>query len=192
MLSLSYLSERIRSWAVARNIVDGATQKDQLIKLDSEFGELCGNLNAIELNDEDDSPESFLDAPQLIEKLKDDIGDNYVVLTIIAAQQGAKIEDINIIEGPAFGSAILQLGSAKGKLGDSILKGDGERVMQYIGKCIYFLQRICDDHDLEFNACIAAAYADIKDRRGIMYHGTFIKSTDTRYEACCAEIGVQP
>lgn len=190
MLSLSYLSERIRSWAVARNIVDGATQKDQFIKLDSEFGELCGNLGLIELNNEcEDNEDMHRD---LLEKLKDDIGDNYVVLTILAAQQGAKIEEIDIIEGPAFGSAILHLGAAKGKLGDCILKGDGRGVMQYIGKCIYFLQRICDDHDLEFNVCIAAAYADIKDRRGIMYHGAFIKSTDTRYEACCAEIGVQP
>lgn len=185
MLSLSYLSERIRSWAVARNIVDGATQKDQFIKLNSEFGELCITLDHLDYC----APE---EKGELMSQLKDDIGDNYVVLTILAAQQKVNIEDLKPEEVTLCCDHVKRLASAYGKLGDLILKGASDIVPDYIEKALGHLKWICIDHDMDFNTCIAAAYADIKDRRGVMYHGAFVKSTDTRYEACCAEIGVKP
>lgn len=185
MLSLSYLSERIRSWAVARNIVDGATQKDQFIKLNSEFGELCLTTDQIDFCDPEEGTE-------LINQLKDDIGDNYVVLTILAAQQNVKIENLKAEEVTLCCDHVKRLGHTYGKLGDAILKGDSDGVVSYTQTALGHLSNICNEYDLDFNTCIAAAYDDIKDRRGVMYHGAFVKSTDTRYEACCAEIGVKP
>lgn len=89
--------DRVIGWARDRNLLEGATSKDQCLKLIQEVGELsdslCKGLSPI-----------------------DDIGDCLVVLIIIATQQGLTIQE-----------------------------------------------------------CLAHAYNDIKDRRGTMVDGVFIK-----------------
>lgn len=191
MRQLSALSELIRRWAYERNIVDGATQKDQFIKLNSEYGELCGHLEDLmdwecESNDDDAAFES------IHAKLSDDIGDNFVVLTILAAQNGNIIEHITLPIVQDSVRPVLRLGQCYGKLGDAILKGDNEKVTVLIGQSLSWLQQIASELELELEGCIHNAYIDIKDRKGVMYRGAFIKSTDDRYLACCGEIGVTP
>lgn len=68
--------DRIRGWAVDRNLIEGALPKDQWLKLIEEIGELA---KAIGKNDKG----------QII----DGIGDSVVVLTILAGQFELKIED---------------------------------------------------------------------------------------------------
>lgn len=187
MLSITYLAGMIRQWAVARNIVDGATQKDQALKLQSEFGELCGNVDLLS------NPYLLVsDRNDLLKKVVDDIGDNFVVLTILAAQQKEQIETIEVGYYDGSCDHVYKLGQVYGKLCDSVLKGDSKSVSECIGLAHYHLRELSDELDLQFQTCIAEAYKDIKDRRGIMYNGAFIKSTDSRYLACCEEIGVQP
>lgn len=89
----------IRGWATDRNLIEGSDLKSQFVKLIEEAGELA---NAIGKNDR----EEFADA----------IGDMFVVLTFMAAQNGMAIE-----------------------------------------------------------YCVASAYNEIKDRKGKMVDGMFIK-----------------
>lgn len=67
--------DKIIEWAVARNLIDGATSQAQMLKLTEEVGELAHAV-----------------ARGKREALKDAIGDCCVVLTILAAQNDLHIE----------------------------------------------------------------------------------------------------
>jgi len=92
--------ERIKQWHHDRNLIDGATDKDQVCKLIQEVGELSDNV----CKNRD---------------IRDDIGDIIVVL-------------INIVER----------------------------------------------HNLSLTECLEVAYNDIKDRKGRMVDGIFVKEDD--------------
>ena len=94
---------QIREWAEARNLIAGSDSFRQLAKLVEEAGELAADISR--------------GRPRRC--IADSIGDCVVVLTILAAQQGLKIED-----------------------------------------------------------CIAQAHEEIKDRRGVMLDGVFVKEED--------------
>lgn len=66
----------IRTWAAARNLIEGSTTDKQFLKLAEEVGEIAHGLAR---NDQDE--------------VKDGIGDVIVVLTILAAQRGLMVED---------------------------------------------------------------------------------------------------
>jgi len=92
--------EKIEDWHHARNLIHGATDKDQLAKLIQEVGELSDNI----CKQRD---------------VSDDIGDIMVVLINIAVRNGISIEH-----------------------------------------------------------CLEVAYNDIKDRKGMMIDGIFVKESD--------------
>lgn len=95
-----FYADLIRQWAEDRNLIEGSDLKSQFVKLIEEAGELAnaiGKKNDIE----------FADA----------IGDMFVVLTILAAQNGMKIEDC--IDG-----AWQEIKDRKGKMVDNIFLKD--------------------------------------------------------------------
>ncbi len=95
-----FYADLIRQWAEDRNLIEGSDPKSQFVKLIEEAGELAnaiGKKNDIE----------FADA----------IGDMFVVLTILAAQNGMKIEDC--IDG-----AWQEIKDRKGKMVDGIFLKD--------------------------------------------------------------------
>ena len=94
---INELIENTIAWHHARNLIDGANDKDQYMKLIQESGELSDNI----CKQQD---------------IRDDIGDIMVVLINIAERNGVTLED-----------------------------------------------------------CLAVAYDDIKDRKGKMVDGVFIK-----------------
>jgi phosphoribosyl-ATP pyrophosphohydrolase len=78
-MSLKQLKKRlpdIRQWAEDRNLIAGSTTAAQFVKLVEEAGEML-------LAHENDDPDG----------VKDGAGDVIVVLTILAAQIGANLED---------------------------------------------------------------------------------------------------
>jgi NTP pyrophosphatase (non-canonical NTP hydrolase) len=95
-----FYADLIRQWAEDRNLIEGSDLKSQFVKLIEEAGELAnaiGKKNDIE----------FADA----------IGDMFVVLTIIAAQNRMHIEDC--IDG-----AWQEIKDRKGKMLDGIFVKD--------------------------------------------------------------------
>lgn len=106
-MNLMDLEAAVIKWAQARGIYDpvhGSTLKDQVLKLGSEFGELCDNANKGR-------------------DVRDDIGDCLVVLINCATLAGCTIEE-----------------------------------------------------------CLTVAYNEIKDRKGQMVNGVFIKAGDLSKE----------
>jgi NTP pyrophosphatase (non-canonical NTP hydrolase) len=95
-----FYADLIRQWAEDRNLIEGSDLKSQFVKLIEEAGELAnaiGKKNDIE----------FADA----------IGDMFVVLTIMAAQNRMHIEDC--IDG-----AWQEIKDRKGKMLDGIFVKD--------------------------------------------------------------------
>lgn len=99
---MSVRFRQIEEWAHARNLIGGSNAQAQMVKLIEEAGEVAGGV-----------------ARKDVAKVVDGIGDVVVVLTILAAQHGVRIED-----------------------------------------------------------CIEHAWFEIKDRKGRMVDGVFIKAED--------------
>lgn len=90
------LYKRIIQWASDRNLLEGSTRKDQMVKLMEEVGELAAGI-----------------AKGNEPLVKDSIGDALVVLTILAEQSGTSIEE-------CLGLAWNEIKDRKGKMVDGI------------------------------------------------------------------------
>lgn len=73
----------------------------------------------------------------------------------------------------------LKLMSEMGELADNLAKG--KDVKDDIGDCMVVLVMIAALEGHSIRECLAVAYTDIKDRKGLMYEGVFIKESDPRY-----------
>lgn len=91
-----YYADLIIGWAQDRNLIEGSDLKSQFVKLIEEAGELANSIAK-----QDDL--EFADA----------IGDMFVVLTIMAAQNGMNIED-------CIKRAYNEIKHRKGKMVDGI------------------------------------------------------------------------
>lgn len=89
-------AELIREWAQDRNLIKGSTVQAQFVKLIEEIGELA---------------EAIAKGKQ--EQFEDSIGDAFVVLTILAAQNGVEIEQ-------CIANAWLEIKDRKGRMVDGI------------------------------------------------------------------------
>lgn len=65
-----------------------------------------------------------------------------------------------------------------GELAKAINKGDKEKQMDGIGDTVVTLICIAQQLELKFNDCLDYAYNEIKDRKGKLINGTFVKESD--------------
>ena len=84
--------------------------------------------------------------------------------------------DRNIIAGSDTKTQFAKLVSEVGELADNIAKGRDCR--DDIGDCIVVLTIIAEQKGYTLKECVELAYNDIKDRKGTMINGTFIKECD--------------
>lgn len=98
-------------------------------------------------------------------------------------------DERNLIKGSDPKSQCLKLMSEIGELADNINKKTDVR--DDIGDCLVVLTIIAAQHNLNLDECLMMAYDDIKDRKGIMLDGVFIKSTDPHYDQALAVIGAR-
>lgn len=96
----------------------------------------------------------------------------------------------NLIYGSDPKTQYLKMQSEAGELADSILKGDIEGVKDGIGDVVVCLTNIAEQHNLTLSECVEHAYNEIKDRKGIMHNGAFIKESDPEYPRIIIEEGV--
>ena len=85
-------------------------------------------------------------------------------------------KDRNLIEGSDDKSQFAKLIQECGELSDSICKG--KDVKDDIGDIIVVLINIAARNNVTIDECVQVAYDDIKDRRGVMKDGVFIKEAD--------------
>lgn len=73
-------------------------------------------------------------------------------------------------------SQLMKTGSELGELFDAELQGDRAKIIDGIGDVLVTLIIYATLHGLSLDDCLAAAYDEIKDRKGVlMPNGVFVK-----------------
>ena len=84
--------------------------------------------------------------------------------------------DRNLIDGATDKDQYMQLIQECGELSDNICKG--KDIRDDIGDIIVVLINIAERNNLSIIDCLDKAWDDIKDRKGTMIDGVFIKESD--------------
>ena len=84
--------------------------------------------------------------------------------------------DRNLIQGSSDKDQFCKLIQEAGELYDNICKG--KDVSDDIGDMIVVLLNIAERNKLSLTDCLSRAWDDIKDRKGRMIDGIFVKETD--------------
>ena len=159
LVDLDQLTRKVRMWAEERNILLGSTPIDQSMKLFSEFGELADNVGKGR-------------------DTKDDIGDVLVVTIIMSTQMNFDIipeyEAITITGLDQFTDKQLAL-SLNMALCSFVMTPDNKSIPQVLS----LLSMLAVIKGSTLAECLGVAYNDIKDRKGRMENGVFIKESDT-------------
>lgn len=87
-------------------------------------------------------------------------------------------EDRNLIIGSNPQAQMLKLTEEVGELAAAIAKRNEDGVADGIGDCVVVLTILAKQCGMEIEDCINAAYEEIKDRKGQMVGGVFIKEGD--------------
>lgn len=65
-----------------------------------------------------------------------------------------------------------------GELAKGVNKGDLEKIKDGIGDAVVVLIGVALQNNLKFEECLAFAWNEIKDRKGKLIGGTFVKEAD--------------
>lgn len=84
--------------------------------------------------------------------------------------------DRNLINGSTDKDQYMKLIQEAGELSDNICKG--RDIRDDIGDMMVVLINIATRNDITIEECLDAAYNDIKDRKGRMIDGVFVKEAD--------------
>ena len=84
--------------------------------------------------------------------------------------------DRNLIDGSTDKDQYMKLIQEAGELSDSLCKG--KDIKDDIGDMMVVLINIMVRNNLTINECLSVSYADIKDRKGKMVDGVFVKEGD--------------
>ena len=84
-------------------------------------------------------------------------------------------KDRNLIEGSTVQAQFVKLIEEIGELAEAIAKGKDEQFMDSIGDAFVVLTILAAQKDLEIEECVVHAWHEIKDRKGRMVDGVFIK-----------------
>ena len=85
-------------------------------------------------------------------------------------------QDRNLIEGSTDKDQALKLLQELGELSDSICKG--KDISDDIGDMLVVMINIVERNNLTLTHCLQEAWIDIKDRKGKMVDGIFVKEDD--------------
>jgi len=85
-------------------------------------------------------------------------------------------EDRNLIKGSSDKDQVLKLMQELGELSDSVCKG--KDVRDDLGDMMVVMLNIMRRNSITMEACLNTAYNDIKNRKGKMVDGVFVKEED--------------
>lgn len=157
-MTLNELTARIVGWAQDRNLIEGSTPIAQLGKLTEET---CETWEGILNNDRDE--------------VKDGHGDMYVVATIMAAQLGSSI--LRPEAEPSKAADTMEVFVALGKVASAVVRHKREESLQALWdfKRVLEMSASQDFGYFTLEEAVEHAWNQIKDRKGRMVNGTFIK-----------------
>lgn len=162
-MELHKLITNVQQWSIDRGL-DKADSEKQLLKLYEEFGELASGL-----------------AKGNKEVVKDSIGDVVVVLIILAQQKGVKsISDFCVIfDHLSINDLMPRAAELIGLISLRIRKTNDE-IEEYIVRLISCLRTIAKSENLNFEDCLSQAWNEIKDRKGKLIDGVWVKEEDLK------------
>lgn len=67
-----------------------------------------------------------------------------------------------------------------GELANGINKQNHDLIVDSVGDSMVVLIILCQQLGLDLKECLAVAYNEIKDRKGKMINGTFVKKSDSQ------------
>ena len=168
MMLASTFAVNVARWSDDRNITTGSTPARQFLKLMEEFKETC---EAIECHDVADT--------------MDGIGDTLVVLAIILHQTGQNFHapfqkglDMRAAHAGLIDDPMIVLGSSFGEIAMGIAKDSPTRIEEGCSGVVKGLKMLCDAAAINIHDCMSEAWEAIKDRRGVMVNGVFVKESD--------------
>ena len=85
--------------------------------------------------------------------------------------------DRNVVSGDPKAQMVKLLEEA-GELAEGINKNKQDLIIDSIGDVYVVLVILCMQLDLDINDCIKTAYEEIKDRKGKLVNGLFVKEED--------------
>ena len=91
---------------------------------------------------------------------------------------GQWAEDRNLIEGSTPQAQLLKLAEELGEVIETVTKNKMAESASEIGDMLVVLTIICAQLDISMEGCANIAYNKIKDRKGVMKDGIFIKEAD--------------
>lgn len=147
---------KVTQWANDRNLIKGSTVQAQGLKGLSEAGELADNFAKGK-------------------DIKDDIGDCCVV-AVIATLQCNSQPRAPVVAKDDYGEPNECVATIAREF--SYSAGDGFMPTEVADAAA----TLCIFQGIDFIECLNQAWNDIKDRKGIMHNGVFIKESDPRYK----------
>lgn len=87
-------------------------------------------------------------------------------------------KDRNLIEGATPDKQFLKLAEEMGELGSSLAKNNQDEIKDAIGDMMVVLTIMAEQLGMTVDECYAHAYNEIKDRKGKMVDGVFVKESD--------------
>lgn len=160
-MKLQELITNVQQWSINRGL-DKADSKKQLLKLYEEFGELASGL-----------------AKGNKEVVKDSIGDVVVVLIILAQQQGIRqISDFCVIFDHLSTNDLMPRASELIGLISLRMRRTKDEIEEPIVRLISHLRTIAKYENLKFEDCLLQAWNEIKDRKGKLIDGVWVKEED--------------
>lgn len=163
--SLKGTATLISKWAWDRNLIEGARPKDQFLKVVEEFSEIL--------------------AADTLDGIIDSIGDGLVTVFILA-------EQLNINPSILIDKSFAELSSDEGvdytlasnplynlgRIAEQLCRGKQEGLEFYLTNLTACLITAAIEYDLSPSDCLKSAYDEIKDRRGRMVDGIFVKESE--------------
>ena len=83
--------------------------------------------------------------------------------------------DRNLIQGATSSAQYQKFLEEAGELGRGLIEDDAEQVKDAIGDCVVVLTILASQCGMTLEQCMDAAYEEIKDRKGKMVNGIFVK-----------------
>lgn len=169
-MTLRELQSAVWEWAEARNLIAGSSPRTQVLKTMAELGELC---DAAAKND--------------LDGIKDGIGDVAVTLIVIGRQLHGDTGLTRVTEAPRVSAALALDDTVEAvtylflflrRSGREICDVAPVAALHRIFVCWLALDSLAREHGLSLRACLETAYNEIKDRKGRMINGTFVKEAD--------------
>lgn len=86
--------------------------------------------------------------------------------------------DRNLIDGSDRFRQLCKLVEEQGELASGIAKANESLVIDSIGDMVVVLTILAEQSGVDIEWCIECAWQEIKDRRGRMVDGVFVKESD--------------